>query len=280
MKLITNPLLIDQYRQVFKNWFSIINSLRKTYKNSNYLTFSQPLFFKDGTEFVVKHPNSIKVAVGYCRVSYILNSFCSSDLKSLLEISDKISHLIDKVFDQSDFKLSFSQKEGILFALTRKFKPKTFVETGVAYGISTTVILEAMRLNNSGTLTSIDHPNKNRKGYSYKDGTVDPIFLPEGKEIGWAIPEYLKNRWSLMVGKSSDILPQIDHNVDIFYHDSEHSYENMMFELEWAYEHLSTNGIIGADDTNWNEAFQDFVQKRGMIKIFEKIADCFVRKPT
>ena len=55
----------------------------------------------------------------------------------------------------------------------------------------------------------------------------------------------------------------------VLYHDSEHSYENIMFEFEWAYNHLNTSGILASDDVDWNQAFSDFAQKhKDMRPIF------------
>lgn len=47
-------------------------------------------------------------------------------------------------------------------------------------------------------------------------------------------PSYPRSRWSLTSGKSSDHLEPLLRRigpVDIFLHDSDHSYENMQFEF-------------------------------------------------
>lgn len=50
-------------------------------------------------------------------------------------------------------------------------------------------------------------------------------------------------------------------SVGLFFHDSEHSYENMMFEFKWARKHLDYHGFIVSDDIGWNEAFDHFYKK-------------------
>jgi len=134
------------------------------------------------------------------------------------------------------------------------------VETGVASGMSSTFILKALSDNMKGFLYSIDLPPK----IYYED--FDYVHLPEGKESGWAIPYELKEKWNLILGKSSDALPILLRKVgmiDIFLHDSEHSYSNMMteYELVWAY--LKEGSLLMADDVARNYAFYDFSLKVG-----------------
>ena len=67
------------------------------------------------------------------------------------------------------------------------------------------------------------------------------------------------------------MLPTIEDDVNVFYHDSEHSYQNMTFEYEWAYDHLKPGGILASDDVDWNEASLDFTRRRkDMRPLFDK----------
>jgi predicted O-methyltransferase YrrM len=140
----------------------------------------------------------------------------------------------------------------ILYTIVRVLKPSTVVETGVATGVSTTLILKALSLNRSGHLFSIHMPN------------LDPLArLPEGKNVGWLVPDDLKERWHLTLGLSKDELkPLLQElgSIDLFLHDSEHSYENMMFEFKTAYSFLRKQGILLADDITANNAFRDFLR--------------------
>lgn len=152
-----------------------------------------------------------------------------------------------------------------LYFLVRAYKPKVVVETGVYRGISSALILGGLRDNNLGKLYSIDLP---RAKYTSENGTVD--FSPlSGREVtGFAIPDDLKSRWELILGDSRVELPKLLDKlgtVDMFYHDSEHTYAMMMWEYKTVFPFLSGNSIISSDDVNWNTAFQDFCRSRKLM---------------
>lgn len=149
-----------------------------------------------------------------------------------------------------------SYKETIIYLLVRRYKPRLMIETGVANGVTSYCIVRAMRDNGIGHLISVDYP-------MYKPAPGDPFHLPKGKRPGWLVPNKLRKRWTLMLGKTSDILPRMDSKIDMFFHDSEHSYRNMMFEYNWALEHVRSGGVILSDDIGWNDAFKDFVSANG-----------------
>jgi hypothetical protein len=174
---------------------------------------------------------------------------------------------MEKVFTEDEISRSatgasavFSTTLMALYTLIRNVKPDTVVQTGVASGVSSSLILLALKTNKMGKLIDIDIPNREKDGYKYGDGTVDPVYTPENREPGWLIPDELRERWELHLGESKKILPSVD-KCDIFYHDSEHSYENMMFEYNWAYSKLKNFGILASDDIGWNSAWKDFHNK-------------------
>ena len=117
-----------------------------------------------------------------------------------------------------------------LYVLCRAKKPDVVVETGVASGTSSSYILRALDKNAQGKLYSIDVPwytvTQNWKG-AFADGVkTNPIEM----QSGWIIPDYLRDRWDLTMGLTSEKLPALlkkTGKVDVFFHDSEHSYENM-----------------------------------------------------
>ena len=57
----------------------------------------------------------------------------------------------------------------------------------------------------------------------------------------------------------------------MFFHDSEHSYENMMFEFTTAWPYIVKRGIIIADDVNRNNAFDEFADSHKSEVISIKI---------
>ena len=152
-----------------------------------------------------------------------------------------------------------SDSRKFLYILCRILKPKNVIETGVAYGLSSSYILKALDKNQSGTLHSIDS-----------------IFRPWQSEnmIGAAIPENLKHRWNFNLGKSTEKLQQVFeklNSVDIFIHDSSHTYKNMIFEFECAEKNLNENGIIISDDVLDNDAFFNFSEKEKLENYLIKV---------
>ena len=136
------------------------------------------------------------------------------------------------------------------FSIQRRIskKPLVVLETGVSDGISTLSILLALEENQKGSLYSIDFPD---------------IGMPKlyGKPPGWIIPPHLKKRWCLIVGKSSDELKPLLNRlkcVDVFFHDSEHSYINMMREFETVHMKMTENSCILSDDASANSSIADF----------------------
>jgi len=122
------------------------------------------------------------------------------------------------------------------------------VETGVARGVTTRVILEALERERSGHLWSIDRPPLDRKLHA---------------EIGAAVPESLRRgRWTLMRGTSRRVLPGLLRRVapiDLFVHDSLHTERNLRFELTRAWGAMNGGGALAADDVERSSAFVRFV---------------------
>ena len=65
----------------------------------------------------------------------------------------------------------------------------------------------------------------------------------------------------------------LKNNVEIFIHDSLHSYKNMIFEFNCAINRIHDNGIIISDDVLGNDAFHDFTNKNNLKNSILKIED-------
>lgn len=158
----------------------------------------------------------------------------------------------------------------LLYSVVSKHEPSNIVETGVCNGVSSLVILSALDENQTGNLCSIDYPmyaNEPLPEFrktAYPDGHAFSA-IPADREPGWIIPEDLKQRWDLRIGKSQRKLPmllsEID-DIDIFIHDSEHTFPCMMFEYELAWEWLNEGGLLLSDDVTRNSAFNTFTEVR------------------
>lgn len=143
--------------------------------------------------------------------------------------------------------MTTSGRGPILYVICRVLKPRIVIETGVASGVSSTYILHALDRNKLGTLYSVDFPTSTDS-------------LPPG----WLIPDHLKKRWHLTLGKSSEKLPFLldeTPQVDVFLHDSDHSYKNMMFEFKTVWPHIREGGLLLSDDTHMNRSFFDFAHE-------------------
>jgi predicted O-methyltransferase YrrM len=159
-------------------------------------------------------------------------------------------------------------REGIyLYSILRKLQPRVAVETGVANGFSTAFSLLALQRNASGELYSIDLPREVGREYeasAFYQGKGSTGF-PPGKEPGWLIPDELRERWTLVLGRSQEELPKLLERVgtiDSFMHDSEHSYECMRFEYEIAWPSLRKGGALISDDVNSTAAFREFAAEQ------------------
>jgi predicted O-methyltransferase YrrM len=138
----------------------------------------------------------------------------------------------------------------MLYYLVRTAKPDVIIETGVWSGKTSWAILQALSDNGKGHLTSID------LGVTETHGSKLPI-----DEIGGFVPQNLRKYWKLELGDSKGLLPSILQklgSIDMFYHDSNHTYEHMTFEFKTALTYIKKGGVICSDDINMNNAWVDF----------------------
>jgi len=135
-----------------------------------------------------------------------------------------------------------------IYCLTRHLRPANVVETGVAHGVTSRIILESMARNGLGHLWSIDLPPEN----------------PElNREIGVAVGDRFGESWTLIQGSSRRKLPELLNRlgeIDIFIHDSLHSARNVCFELDLAWPKLRKGGAVVVDDIDANYGFQRFIE--------------------
>jgi Methyltransferase domain len=141
-----------------------------------------------------------------------------------------------------------AQAEAI-WCLVAHLRPATVVETGVAHGLTSRVILEGLHRNGNGHLWSVDLP------------AVDPMLH---HEIGIAIPANLRSRWTYVEGTSRRRLPELvrgRQRVDLFVHDSLHTTRNTRFELDTVWPALPPAGVAVVDDIHRNLGFSRFIDR-------------------
>ncbi len=128
------------------------------------------------------------------------------------------------------------------YALCRAVGPEVVVETGVGNGVTSSYFLQALKVNGKGSLWSLDLP-------------------PLGAQSGLLVPDDLRPRWHLLRGRTRRMLPELVSKltcVDIFLHDSLHTYRNMSFEFGIIWPALRESGVMIADDVTMNRAFEHF----------------------
>jgi len=129
-------------------------------------------------------------------------------------------------------------------------RPSVVIETGVAHGVTSRVILEALQLNGHGHLWSIDLPNPFDQGLHV--------------QIGVAVTEACRDRWSYIQGASRRRLRPLVAEVgriDLFLHDSLHTLCNAVFEMESAAAAISPGGIMLVDDIMTHRGFAMFCKR-------------------
>ena len=137
----------------------------------------------------------------------------------------------------------------VVYYAARALRPSVAIETGVAYGVTSVFLLQALARNGQGKLCSIDLP---------------PLGPDAQAHVGALVPEELRSRWHLHRGVSRRRLTGILHevgSVDLFIHDSLHTYANMRWEFETVWPFLRRGGLLIADDIEDNAAFGEFAEE-------------------
>lgn len=147
------------------------------------------------------------------------------------------------------YAAAFAIEEGsafLVYALVRILRPSVVLETGVANGHSTALILNALGENGNGELHSVDVSDN----------------------VGKLVVD--RRRWHLHPLDSSSlkksfaaIVTQLP-SIDLMVHDSDHSYQWMRHELETVFPRMSPNGMLACDDANISYGMIDFCAAHNM----------------
>jgi methyltransferase family protein len=132
--------------------------------------------------------------------------------------------------------------------VVRTLRPARVVESGVANGVSSRAILLALQHNGWGELHSFD--------------------LTES--VGSLVDQAVRARWKLHVapvgGRARSFRKELSEigPIDLFLHDSEHTYRWQMMEFKAAWRALRPLGVLASDDIDSSFAFQDFSRQVGV----------------
>jgi hypothetical protein len=125
--------------------------------------------------------------------------------------------------------------------------PQRVVETGVARGISSSLVFESLARNGAGHLWSVDMP---------------PLLAEFRGAVGAAVPDARRDRWTYIRGSSRRNLPRLLRRVapiDLFIQDSVGTRPTVLFELELAWQALAPGGFLIVNAINRSEAFREFL---------------------
>lgn len=163
----------------------------------------------------------------------------------LAEIEGELRGRLEERGDDAAYPVHYNASLALARACwlaCRAAHPRVVVETGVAAGFTSSVILAALDAEGGGVLHSIDVP---------PDG-VDPA------EVGWLVPERLRARWTLHRGRSRRVLPRLLGELpapDVFLHDGLHTEPTMRWELRTVGSAVRAGGVVLLDDAERNPAF-------------------------
>lgn len=170
-----------------------------------------------------------------------------------------------------------------LYGLVRAFisevdSPILMVETGMSQGVSTHGLIEALKDKYYHQLITIesafDQDEMVRRLENWKH-RVDRVSTLEYDVDGYVL-------WEPVAQRSDEALAQfLDPWMNIFLHDSDHSYECQNFEYSYAWDHLLPGGLLISDDWVWGDgrAWKELVEKTGQP--WYRLGHCaVVRKPT
>lgn len=144
----------------------------------------------------------------------------------------------------------------VLYLLVRAARPRIVVETGVLYGASSSHILAALECNGQGKLYSIDLARDDRE-----------------PSHDFFIPGELKPRWHLTLGDSRRKLPPLLarlNTIDLFHHDSLHTFGHMIWEYETAFGHLAPGGVLSSDDVLVAHSLRAIRRKNAFVAFCER----------
>jgi predicted O-methyltransferase YrrM len=174
------------------------------------------------------------------------------DEPALGEVEENTRQLLEDIRREDPSSLRWAADSLLArccYLMCRLLEPTVVVETGVAYGVSSAFILRALEENGRGVLHSVDLP---------------PLRREYERFWGVAVDRGLEGRWKLHRGSSVRVLPQLLkelETVDLFVHDSLHTYRNMRREFEAVWPRLRAGGALIADDVERNRAFGELRQK-------------------
>jgi predicted O-methyltransferase YrrM len=241
-----------------KQKFNLINILNFILSSkNNFNTILKKIFirFFDLKTFLYKQRNLNLLKKNSIQMNTFLNNLNPELSKESFNISKLIKEESFKKLKKIKYDLGGSANLTLLYFMTRFFKPKFILETGVGAGFSSYAFLKAIKKNKKGVLYSSDLPYfriKNPK-----------------KFIGIVVPKILKNNcWNLYTEGDSTNIFNIKKKIktfDLIHYDSDKSYLGRFFFFNKIKSMIKKNSIIIMDDLHNNIFFFDYIRKNKII---------------
>ena len=174
-------------------------------------------------------------------INKILENASGLGLLEVLMEYDKLFDELQNRLDDAKFGIEDDMAK-LMYLLIRIAKPDNVMETGVAKGVSTFFITNALSKNGNGSLISVDISG-------------DVATFLNGEE---------RKRWKLKVLNTSYNPRKQFHKIlnecpplSIYLHDGDHSYMWQRMEYDLALQKLKGGGILLSDDVDSSYAFID-----------------------
>lgn len=167
--------------------------------------------------------------------------------EKLIEEGFELSKKVAKQFSINTFPDIWNVETNLasyLYAYVMQKKPKVVVETGVANGFSTKILMKALE-QTGGVLHSFDVLNECRSAYKGQ-GNWNFYLVPKRNQK--AFFRNLTTGW----------------DVDLWFHDGDHSFIWQQFEYNLARLRLTNDGVIISDDVDSSEAWIEFCGRSKM----------------
>jgi hypothetical protein len=172
------------------------------------------------------------------------------ELRRDSELRQELVGLLRKRRDRKSEPL-FGRRIG-WYCFVRALKPRLVVETGVHDGLGSVALLRALERNriagHPGRLVGID---------------TEP-------SSGWLVPSRLRQYFELVISDSVPILKDwpATEPIDLFLHDSSHTYEHEWNEYEAIKNHLAPSAVVLSDNAHAGQALMDYSTSAGRTYVF------------
>jgi hypothetical protein len=138
----------------------------------------------------------------------------------------------------ADRRVRYGRRVG-WYALVRLLRPDVIIETGTDKGLGSCVLAAALLANGSGSLQTID---------------INP-------DSGYLITGQYAAVTERAVGDSLRVLQQDDRPVDLFLHDSWHSFSHETSELASVAPRLTTHAVVLSDNAHATDALAQWAEE-------------------